>query len=50
VGRLAVQAIYTRDFPVVQVTVMVTAVLFVVINLLADVVYVIVDPRIRVAD
>lgn len=50
VGRLAVQAIYTRDFPVVQVTVMVTAVLFVVINLLADVIYVIVDPRIRVAD
>jgi peptide/nickel transport system permease protein len=50
VGRLAVQAIYTRDFPVVQVTVMVTALLFVLINLLADVVYVIVDPRIRVAD
>jgi peptide/nickel transport system permease protein len=50
VGRLAVQAIYTRDFAVVQVTVMVTAVLFVVINLFTDVLYVLLDPRIRMAD
>lgn len=48
VGRLAVQAIYTRDFAVVQVTVMVTAVLFVVINLVTDVIYILLDPRIRV--
>lgn len=50
VGRLAVQAIYTRDFAVVQVTVMITALLFVVINLLTDVLYVLLDPRIRVSD
>ncbi len=50
VGRLAVQAIYTRDFPVVQVTIMVTAGLFVVINLLTDLLYVLLDPRIRVGD
>ncbi|MGQ0549134.1 MAG: ABC transporter permease [Armatimonadota bacterium] len=50
VGRLAVQAIYTRDFPVVQVTVMITAVLFVVINLLTDVLYVLLDPRVRVGE
>jgi peptide/nickel transport system permease protein len=50
VGRLAVQAIYTRDFAVVQVTVMVTAILFVVINLLTDILYVLLDPRIRMAD
>ncbi len=50
VGRLAVQAIYTRDFPVVQVTVMVTAVLFVAINLLTDLVYVLLDPRVRLGD
>jgi peptide/nickel transport system permease protein len=50
VGRLAVQAIYTRDFAVVQVTVLLTASLFVVINLLTDVVYVVLDPRIRMAD
>jgi peptide/nickel transport system permease protein len=50
IGRLAVQAIYTRDFPVVQVTVMVTAVLFVLINLLADVLYITIDPRVRVGE
>ncbi|MGH2402919.1 MAG: ABC transporter permease [bacterium] len=50
VGRLAVQAIYTRDFPVVQVTVMVTAVLFVVINLLTDLIYMLLDPRVRVGE
>jgi peptide/nickel transport system permease protein len=50
VGRLAVQAISTRDFAVVQVTVMITAALFVVINLLTDVLYVMLDPRIRVGD
>ncbi len=50
IGRLAVQAIYTRDFAVVQVTVMITAVLFVLINLVADVVYVLLDPRIRIME
>ncbi len=50
VGRLAVQAIYTRDFPVVQVTIMVTAGLFVIINLITDMVYVMLDPRVRVGD
>jgi peptide/nickel transport system permease protein len=50
VGRLAVQAISTRDFAVVQVTVMITAVVFVVINLLTDVLYVALDPRIRMGD
>jgi peptide/nickel transport system permease protein len=50
VGRLAVQAIYARDFPIVQVTVMVTAALFVAINLLTDLLYVLLDPRVRVDD
>jgi ABC-type dipeptide/oligopeptide/nickel transport system permease component len=50
VGRLAVQAIYARDFPVVQVTVLMTAALFVVVNLLTDAVYVLIDPRVRTAD
>jgi peptide/nickel transport system permease protein len=50
VGRLAVQAIYARDFPIVQVTVMVTAALFVAINLLTDLLYVLLDPRVRVGD
>lgn len=48
VGRMAVQAIYTRDFPLVQVTILMTAVLFVVINLITDALYGLIDPRIRV--
>ncbi len=46
VGRLAVQAIYARDFPVVQATVMLFAVIFVVVNLIVDIIYALLDPRI----
>jgi peptide/nickel transport system permease protein len=46
VGRLAVQAIYARDFPVVQATVMLFAVIFVVVNLIVDLLYALLDPRI----
>jgi len=47
VGRLSVQAIYNRDYPVVQAAVFLLASTFVVINLLVDVVYTYLDPRIR---
>ena len=47
VGRLAVFAIQARDFPLVQGTVLVIAVVFVVVNLAVDVVYAYVDPRIH---
>lgn len=47
IGRLMVDAIYTRDFPVVQTMVMVVAVIFVTVNLLVDLVYSFLDPRIR---
>jgi peptide/nickel transport system permease protein len=46
VGRLAVQAIYARDFPVVQAVVFLFAVIFVVVNLLVDLLYALLDPRI----
>lgn len=46
VGRLAVQAIYARDFPVVQATVMLFAVIFVAVNLVVDLLYALLDPRI----
>ncbi len=46
IGRLMVQAINARDFPMVQGTVLVVASTFVLINLLTDIVYVIIDPRI----
>jgi peptide/nickel transport system permease protein len=46
VGRLAVQAIYARDFPVVQAVVFLFAVIFVAVNLAVDLLYAAVDPRI----
>lgn len=46
VGRLAVQAIYARDFPVVQAVVIVFATIFVLVNLAVDLLYAVLDPRI----
>jgi peptide/nickel transport system permease protein len=47
VGRLSVQAIYNRDYPVVQAAVFLLATTFVVVNLFVDVLYTYLDPRIR---
>jgi len=47
IGRLATQAIFNRDFPVVQGTVLAGAVTFVLANLIVDVLYAWLDPRIR---
>jgi ABC-type dipeptide/oligopeptide/nickel transport system permease component len=47
IGRLAIQSIYNRDYPVVQSTVFIAAVLFIVINLVLDVLYGALDPRAR---
>lgn len=46
VGRLMVDAIAQRDFPMVQASVLLVATLFVVVNLLVDIVYTFIDPRI----
>lgn len=46
-GRLAYEAILWRDFPVIQLTVLTWASLIIIINLLVDLVYLIIDPRIR---
>lgn len=46
VGRLIVQAIETKDFPVVQAGVAVVATIFVGVNLLIDLLYTLIDPRI----
>jgi len=46
-GRTIVEAIYQRDYPVVMATTFVFAVMVVVANLIADVLYAVVDPRIR---
>ena len=47
IGRLAIQSIYNRDYPVVQATVFLSAVMFIVLNLAIDLVYGLLDPRIR---
>ncbi len=46
VGRLVVQSIFNRDYPLVQASVLVLAVLFVLVNLLVDLLYVYLDPQI----
>src|SRR5215469_9456447 len=47
IGRLAVQAIAARDYPLLQGCILLIAVSYVLINLLTDFVYVLVDPRVR---
>jgi ABC-type dipeptide/oligopeptide/nickel transport system permease component len=48
IGRLVVQSILARDFPVVQASVLILAITFVVVNLLTDLLYGLLDPRISV--
>jgi peptide/nickel transport system permease protein len=47
IGRLTVDAIMRRDFPVIQGVVLVMSTMYVLINLLVDLTYTLVDPRIR---
>jgi peptide/nickel transport system permease protein len=49
VGRMGLQAIVQRDYPVLQAVVLVVTALFVLVNLLVDLIYVFLDPRIRYA-
>jgi peptide/nickel transport system permease protein len=46
-GRLVISAILRRDYPVVQGVVLVTAATYVLINLVVDLLYAFIDPRIR---
>jgi ABC-type dipeptide/oligopeptide/nickel transport system permease component len=47
IGRLVVEAIFNRDFPVVQGVVLVVSLIFVTVNLLVDLAYAALDPRVR---
>ena len=47
IGQLSVQAVQRQDFPLVQACVIVVAVLVVVVNTLAELIYAAVDPRLR---
>ena len=48
VGKMAVDAITTRDYPIIQAYVIWMAVIYVVVNLVTDLIYCYLDPRIRV--
>lgn len=47
IGRVLIQGILNRDYPVVQGAIMVVAVIFIATNLLVDLLYTVIDPRIR---
>jgi peptide/nickel transport system permease protein len=47
IGRLMVQAIYNRDYPLAQATMLFFATVFIVINILTDLLYSVIDPKIR---
>lgn len=47
IGRLIVDAILNKDFPVVQGAVLLTATVYLLVNLLTDISYGLIDPRIR---
>jgi len=49
IGRFALEGINLRDYPVVQGAVLVIAAAFVFVNLLVDVIYALIDPRVRYA-
>lgn len=48
-GKLVVDAVFTRDYAVVQGVVMVTAIGFILMNLVADMLYILLNPRLRAA-
>ena len=50
VGKMAVDAINMRDYPIIQAYVMWMAIIYVIVNLVADISYRFLDPRIRLGD
>lgn len=47
-GKMTIDAVFQRDYPVIQAVVLVTATAYIVINFLVDLLYSLIDPRIRV--
>jgi peptide/nickel transport system permease protein len=48
IGQLILDSVYQRDYPTLQGSVLIVATAYIVVNLLVDVAYTVVDPRIRV--
>ncbi|MFI9511054.1 ABC transporter permease [Nocardia sp. NPDC052566] len=48
-GKLTLDSLFTRDYPVIQAVVLVITTSYIVINLLVDVLYTVIDPRVRVS-
>ena len=49
IGKLLVQAILSGDYPVVQGIVLLIAAIYILVNILVDIAYTVIDPRIRMA-
>lgn len=49
VGKLTLDSVFTRDYPVIQAVVLVITASYIVINLLVDMLYTVIDPRVRVS-
>jgi peptide/nickel transport system permease protein len=47
VGNLVVSAVLRRDYPVIQGALLVVAAIYVLINFVVDILYILVDPRVR---
>lgn len=48
-GKMTIDAVFQRDYPVIQAVVLITATAYIVINFLVDALYSVIDPRIRLA-
>ena len=48
-GQLTIQALNARDYPIILAVTLMTAVVYITLNLIVDILYTFVDPRIRYA-
>ncbi|MCM6791105.1 ABC transporter permease [Nocardia sp. CDC159] len=49
IGKLTLDSVFTRDYPVIQAVILVITTSYIVINLLVDLLYTVIDPRVRVS-
>jgi peptide/nickel transport system permease protein len=49
IGQLTLNSVYQRDYPTLQGAVLLTAAAYIIVNLLTDVCYTVINPRLRVS-